>query len=238
MIVLFYLWAAFKLWMLVDAIQRGVGCIWYSLIFFVPGGAIAYFIVEKGPTMGLRSPLSLFQRPIPTAALEHAYRENPCPAHEGHLAARLHDEGEFDRARELYERLVSRDPESLRGHYGLGLCQRGLGRDADAVESFRRVIEIDRSYARFGVWLDLADALECLGRSEERLEALEELVRANPRLDHVVSWCKALVDAGRGNQARTELTRALDDFAHAPKHVRRQARPAAKQASQMLGALA
>ncbi|MEM7410031.1 MAG: tetratricopeptide repeat protein [Myxococcota bacterium] len=238
MILLLYAWAGFKLWMLVDAIQRGVGCIWYSLIFFVPGGAIAYFVTEKAPNLGWGSAASWFQRPVPTAALEHAYRENPCVANEGHLAARLHDEGEFDRARELYERLLRRDPDSLRGHYGLGLCRRGLGRDAEAVDAFREVLARDRAYAQYAVWLDLADALGVLERTEERIEALRELVRANPRLDHTVALSTALIDAGRESEARAELSRGLDDFNHAPRHVRRLARPAAKQASKLLGALA
>jgi tetratricopeptide (TPR) repeat protein len=238
MVVLFYLWAAFKLWMLVDAMQRGVGYMWYPLIAFVPGGAIAYFVVEKAPSLGLRSPLDLFRRPVSTGALRYAYRENPCLENEVGLAGRLFDEGEHSQALELYQRALGRDGEYLRARYGTGLCQLALGNAREATTTFRQLLDQDRAYANYGVWLRLAEALEQMGDQAGAIEARESLVRANPRLDHVVGLGSALIEAGRESDAERLLRDAIEDFDHAPRHVRRMARPAAKQASKLLAKLA
>lgn len=232
--VLFYLWAAFKLWMLVDAMQRGVGYMWYPLIAFVPGGAIVYFVVEKAPPLGLRSPLDLFRRPVPTASLKYAYRENPCLENEVVLADRLLQEGEHAQALELFEHALGRDGTYLRACHGVGLCRLALGNAREAATRFRRLLDQDRTYADHRVWLDLAEALEQIGDHAGALEARETLVRASPRLHHVVGLGSALIAAGRVPDAERLLRDAIEDFDHAPRHVRRMDRPAAKQATKLL----
>ena len=236
--VLFYLWAAFKLWMLIDAIQRGVAYMWYPIIAFIPGGAIAYFVVEKAPTLGLRSPLELFQRPVRTNALRYAYRENPCLENEVVLAERLLDEGEHAQALELYERALRRDGQYLRALYGAGISRLALGDERAAATAFRSVLDQDRNYANHGAWRNLAEALQKSGDQAGAIEAREALVRANPRLDHVVGLGSALIEAGREPDAKRLLHDAIEDFNHAPRHVKRIARPAAKQASKLLAKLA
>ena len=53
MLYLFYVLGALKLWMLIDAAQRGAPYYWFCVIVCVPFGSLVYFFMVKAPEMGI-----------------------------------------------------------------------------------------------------------------------------------------------------------------------------------------
>ncbi|MCG8591206.1 MAG: tetratricopeptide repeat protein [Proteobacteria bacterium] len=234
--LLLWIWVAFKGWMWVDAFQRGASTFWLVAIPIVPFAEVAYYFAVRSPGGGPWR--RLFDRPVPTAEIRYRYRENPCLENEVWLAGRLLDEGEFGEAAELYASALRRDEGYLRARYGLGLCQAKRGDFEAAAVTFAHVVESDRSYADHGAWLRWAESLALSGQPERATEVLEGLVRAAPRLEHTLAWARALKDAGRGDEARRAIEQALDDYEHAPRHVKRLDREPARDANKLLGELA
>jgi tetratricopeptide (TPR) repeat protein len=69
----------------------------------------------------------------------------------------LYNRGDCTRAVELLRRAVARDPRYVRAHSWLGACYARMGRNADAVAAFRKVVELaptseDARLAR--VWIE------------------------------------------------------------------------------------
>lgn len=233
---IFVLSAVFKLWMVVDLIQRGAPGYWFWVILWLPFGEWAYFLVVKRPELLAGWERRRRARPLPVDTLRYRYRENPCAEHAVALADRLLAESPAEAAA-LYEEVLARDPVYLRALHGLGRARIALGDAAAAEDAFRRVIEQDRSYADRRVWLDLADALLRGNRPGEAVEVLRELVRTDPRLHHTIALASALAAAGRGDEGSASLQAALDDHRHAPRHVRRLARRDARRAAKLLASL-
>jgi chemotaxis protein methyltransferase CheR len=80
--------------------------------------------------------------------------------------------GDLDKAVQLCERIVQREPLSIAGHYLLGIVYRTQGNEARAIEEFRKVLylEPDHALARF----NLGDLYSQVGQVDEaRLEYLK-----------------------------------------------------------------
>ncbi len=236
MAVLVALQLGFTLWMVVDSIQRlGYRSWWPYFIFFIPFSCWIYFFIEKWPELRVGS--ATFQELPSVETLRYAYQESPSLDNELRLAAALLDEGEIDEARQLYQRAVRQDDRFARAHYGLGLTAMAKEEPATALECFRRVRELDRSYADWGVWLDLAAAQRAVVDLPGALETLRQLHRAQPRIDHSVALAQELHAQAMDEEARAVVERALEDDRQAPGHVRRSGRRWAREASVLLGEL-
>jgi tetratricopeptide (TPR) repeat protein len=177
-------------------------------------------------------------RPLDLEQLRYQFRENPCLANEAFLASALYDCGEWDEAEVHYRGVLERDSGYQRALYGLSLCYMAQGNHAAATCQLRTLLDQDRSYADYQAWLDLAASLAATGDGDKSLECLEGLLAASPRMDHSVALAQALIEAGRAEEARAHLERAVLDFEHAPRHVKKQFGKCAREASQILGRIA
>lgn len=226
----------FKVWMVVDSIQRlGLQSWWPYFIFFFPFGSWIYFFIEKWPELSVRT--RLFERPLSLDALRYAHRESPSQDNAVRLAFALLAGDEADEAKELFERVVRQDDRFVRAHYGLGLTAIEKADPQLAIASFEKVRELDRSYADWGVWQELAAAERAGGDREAALETLRELHHRQPRLDHSIALAEELNDQAMDGEARAVIERALEDDQHAPHHVRRTSRRFAKEAKALLAKL-
>jgi hypothetical protein len=235
--VLAALQLGFKLWMVVDSIQRlGFGSWWPYFIFFFPLGSWIYFLVEKWPELSARGSLS-FERPPAVEKLRYAADHSPSLENEVRLATALLDAGQADEAARLFERAVRQDDAFVRAHHGLGLAALARDEPAAAVTSFERVRQLDRRYADWGIWLDLALAQKAAGDPAAATATLRELHRSQPRLEHSVALARALHGQAKDDEARALLERALEDDQHAPRHVSTAAKAWEKEASALLAKL-
>ena len=235
---LFVLSTAFTLWMLYDAMQRGMARSWLCIIC-VPGGELLYFFSVKlrdwrpGVHMGTGASAS---RDIDK--LRYRMRENPCVDNHVALAEGLYAEREYCEASELCRTALRMDDSYAHAHYGLGRCLMALGELEEAEQCLSGVVERDRAFAGYEAWLDLAEVLKLQGRKNEAIASLESLVRANPRIEYSLRLARHLSEAGRNDAAAAHLRNALEDLDHAPRHVRRLGRPLERQVREFLSEIA
>jgi tetratricopeptide (TPR) repeat protein len=84
----------------------------------------------------------------------------------------------YDKAIELYEKVLQLTPEDVDTHNDLGLALHYSGRSDKAIEQLRRGTEVGPSYQR--VWLSLGFVLVASQRGEEAEAVLKKAVEIDP----------------------------------------------------------
>jgi len=232
---------AFKIWMVVDAIQRRAGYLWLMVIFFLPFGEWVYFFMVRhkaGPPtrIGRRedtrpTPLA---SPVDVASLRYTYEDSPSIHNQVVLAQALHDTDAFEEAAGHFSDVLRRRPKERACLFGLAHCHAAEGRPEEARDLLLRLVEQDASYLDYAPWTDLAEAWRQCGDQQEALTTLERLCRESPRISHKVQLADQLVGMERPEEARRVLVEGLTAYAAAPAHVKRAGRGPAAQAQQLL----
>jgi Fe-S cluster biosynthesis and repair protein YggX len=96
-----------------------------------------------------------------------------------------------------YRKMANDDPDNELGHYRLGQLLMEAGQQAEAVQSFRRTLELSPQFSK--VYQLLGDCLNRLGQKEEAVKVLREGFRvADERGDHMPreEMAKLLVQLG------------------------------------------
>ncbi len=126
-------------------------------------------------------------------------------------------------ALKLFEDWARRHPKDARAHYHTGLALSALGRHAQAVEAYRRAVELDRDVVDFH--LRLADAYAALGQQEKYYDALVAASAADPS-NLQVKWrlLPFYIDKGRVQTAQTLLNELEKERATDPEYHRLRTR--------------
>jgi hypothetical protein len=226
--------------MLIDALRRRAETYWLWIIVGVPGGSLLYFFVVRLRARDARMLqgriVQSLRKPPSIRVLEERYAESPSVAHRIALAQGLADAERWAEAKVHFSGVLEKRPAESDALFGLGICELELGRFEAAVVPLEQLVDAYPNYRDYSAFAELAQALERAGRTEASIDLLEELVRRSPRLRHVVLLAEYLVRAGRRTEAKEHLHRALRDHREAPRHVRREGRPWARKARQMLDA--
>jgi hypothetical protein len=234
----FLLQSAFMVWMLVDAIQRGAVYYWYFIIVGLPPfGPWIYFFSVKIHDYDMRRFTALFHRPPSVEQLRYNLSENPCLENKILLAIGLYNSNAYDEAADLFGQVLKVDALDKEALYGLGLCKIKAGDFQGAVEYLKKVIDVDKAFRDYAPWADLAHALWMDGQKEETIIQLRELVETSPRTNHMTMLAHYLIQSDRKEEARTVLKKALEDYAHAPRFVKRTYGRWAKEAKAVLKSL-
>src|SRR5262245_10384481 len=137
---------------------------WLWIILIGGGlGALVYIVAEVVPDVGLlRGPLKAFPRRRRIRALEAAIIDNPAVGNREELADLYLEEGKFERARELYNSVISPRTDSIDPFYRRGIAAIGLDDFPAAAADLELVIAKDPKY-------DLHRALGLLAHAHARL---------------------------------------------------------------------
>ncbi|MBN4050265.1 tetratricopeptide repeat protein [Desulfobulbus sp. AH-315-M07] len=234
--------AAFKAWMFIDAVRRRADTKWFYLIVFVPFGGVAYFVLVKMRDHDMKmlgqQMLEGFKRPPSVEELRRSFALVASLENRIALAQGLFDARCFEEALKYFKQVLEAEPNNSSGLYGEGCCYLELDDMAAAVGPLSKLVEGQPNYRDYSAWPDLAEALWKSREQDATLELLVDLVKAAPRLPHLVLRAQYLQRAGHSKDAARLLREALADHRDAPKHVRRQGRKAAATAKQMLADLA
>lgn len=114
--------------------------------------------------------------PVLTAAVNLEPRYLPA---ELKLGEALLDNGEIDRAAEIYEGILKDDPDTAEAYYGLGRVQSARGNHESAADKYRKACELFPNYG--AAHYALALAYHRLGRLSDAKEQLE-LRNHNPNI--------------------------------------------------------
>ena len=240
MVLLGYLALAFKVWMLLDALRRGVHALWYFVVI-LPAGDFVYFFAVKLRDYNVRpAPLTVEHvgmKPPTLEELEAEVAESPSFHNRTRLGWALFEARQPARARECFELALRSHPRDNEARYGLGLCLLEQGKLAEAADALTPLVE--RSFAHDDY--RAAEALaEALHRSEQNAEAcavLEAIVKTTRRIDHRIAHAKLLIRCEQRDEAASVLGSALSDFEAQPEHVRRRQGANATEARRLLRTL-
>ncbi|MEO6391399.1 MAG: tetratricopeptide repeat protein [Pyrinomonadaceae bacterium] len=96
------------------------------------------------------------------------------------LGLLLLQRGETAKAKDCFERAVSRDADDLDAHFQLGRIARGEGRWADAIKHFEPVVENDFAHADYEIWREVGATYLGAGQYTDAVEALERFLDHRP----------------------------------------------------------
>ncbi|MFL6634809.1 MAG: tetratricopeptide repeat protein [Massilia sp.] len=122
-------------------------------------------------------------------------------------AVRLHQQGRFDAAQDLYQRVLAINPRQFDALHLLGVIERQRGHAGRAAELIGEALRVDPYQAR--AHCNLGAALQDLGRVDDALASYEAALRLDPA--YALAW------DNRGNTLRRlgRLLEALDSYERA-----------------------
>jgi len=221
-VLLLYLNAIFKIWMLVDAGRRGIDKYWYFIIL-LPFGDLFYFFTVKIHDYDLKEVKRAFllERAPPVDQLRRLAEETPSLVNKIALAQGLQRAKNYEEAKAVFAEILKQDDTDKDALYGEGLCLVQLEELDAATKRLKELIELDPAFMDYEPWFDCAFAYWQAGDKEKAVEILKQLVDTSPRLKHKAILGKYLVRAGDKDAARTMLEGAVDDYEHSTGYVKR-----------------
>jgi predicted O-linked N-acetylglucosamine transferase (SPINDLY family) len=127
-----------------------------------------------------KPPSQVHSTPAPTTP--DSAMSAPPPASSDELfqqAQSLHQQGQLERAIELYGQCIERAPERAEAYYKRANALNGLGRLEPALEDYDRAIRFNPSYAY--ALCNRGSVLERLGRREEALASYDRAIELDPK---------------------------------------------------------
>jgi len=106
---------------------------------------------------------------------------NPADASAHYNLGLIHQSrGEFDLARQRFERALEIDPEEIDASYQLGRIAMQQKRYADAIQNFEHVVMRNQTHSQHEVWREVAATYIAAGQFEDARTALEQFLEHRP----------------------------------------------------------
>jgi hypothetical protein len=217
-------------------IRRRPDAYWLWIILIGGGlGALVYIAAEVVPDVDLvRGSLNGVSRRRSIRELEATILDNPSIGNLEELAALYLEEGEFARARQLYDRVISARSDLLDPFYRRGLAAFAMEDFGAALIDLERVVSKDPKYDFYRAIGLLANAHSRAGQPE-RAEALFENATAISTLSETYyNYASFLAVQQRTSEAREWAQRILAKKPTMPRYLRRLERPWFRKAQALL----
>lgn len=225
---LFYPWGfLIQLVALVHFFRRRPDGFWLFVIFFGGFlGALVYIVAEMLPDAGLlRNAYRGYGRKSRIAAVETAILDNPSPANFEELGELYWDEKQYDKAREAFERAIATRSDSPHCFYRRGLCLMALGRPAEALPDFERVVRVNEKFDSYRAKLMLAEAYAATGREQEAAPLFADVVQHSNTPETLYTYAAFLKSQHRSEEAREWTRQLLQKKRTLPRYWQRIERP-------------
>ena len=210
---------------------------WFFVIMFLPTvGALIYFVVEVVPDFDLLR--GMFQRRARRRRIDDLRRivqENSAIGNIEELADLSFDEGQFAKARELYDKvLASSQVTSVDPYYRRGLSAIGLGDAAAAVRDLERVVASEPKYDIYRAAGLLAHAYALAGRHEQAEAQFKAATELSTLSETYYNYAAFLLSQQRPAEAREWAQKILAKKTTMPRFARRRERPWFNRAAALL----
>ena len=201
---------------------------WFFVIMFLPTvGALIYFVVEVVPDFDLLR--GMFQRRARRRRIDDLRRivqENSAIGNIEELADLSFDEGQFAKARELYDKvLASSQVTSVDPYYRRGLSAIGLGDAAAAVPDLEHVVASEPKYDIYRAAGLLAHAYALAGRHEQAEAQFKAATDLSTLSETYYNYAAFLLSQQRPAEAREWVEKILAKKTTMPRFARRRERP-------------
>ena len=99
-----------------------------------------------------------------------------------HLGRVYYTDQQFEKAEGEFRRVLELNPSFVKGHDNLGLALEALGKEEEAIESYRKAIDLNERQRQRDEWpyVNLGEFLIKKNRFDEALELAQKAVTTNP----------------------------------------------------------
>ena len=209
---------------------------WLWIILIGGGiGALAYLVAEVVPDAALlRGTFQAFPRRKRIRQLEAEILDNPSVGNLEELGDLLLEDGQYARAREYFDRVITPRTTTADMFYRRALAAIALNDWPMAADDLTRVVAIDPKYDYHRASGLLAHALAQVGREEEALAQFADATAVSTLSETQFNYATLLAAHGRTVEAREWAQRILAKKLSLPAFARRRERPWFRRASALL----
>ena len=234
---LFYPWGfLLQAVAIVHFVRRRPDTYWLWVIFLGGAiGALIYIAAEVIPDVSLlRRSLNRVSNRRKIRDLEALVVQNPAVGNYEELADLCFDDGQFARARELYDHVIAKRPDSIDAYYRRGMSELATNDVAAALADLERVVAQDPKYD-FHRAIGLLAHANALAGNVDRADALFKAATGVSTLSET-SYNYAAFHASekRTADARAWAERILATKASMPRYLRRRERPWFQRAAALM----
>jgi hypothetical protein len=222
---------------LVHFVRRRPDTYWlWIILLFGPLGALVYIALEIVPDLGLlRSSFRVFPRRRRIRELEQIVIDNPAVGNLEELADLYLEDGQYARARPLYDRVVASPAStSLDPLYRRGIVALELGDHQAAVADLGQVVTADPRYDFHRAVGLLAHACARSGDPARAEEYFQQAVSISTLSETYCNYASFLIAQGRRDAAREQAQKVLAKKPTMPRYLRRRERPWFRRAKALL----
>ena len=219
----------------VHFLWRRPNIFWLFVILFVPPGALLYIVMEVLPDASLLPQLfDSFARRKRIKGLEALVLANPSPGNYEDLATLYLDEKKYARARECYDKVLTRPGMYLDAHYRRAIAAHHLGDFAAARQDLEEVVTREPKYDSHRARALLAHACAQTGDVARADTLFAQATESSTLPETYFNYASFLASQGRTDEARTWADRILALRPSMPHYVRRRERPWFRKAKSLL----
>ncbi len=231
-----WLYGAFWLWMVFDAVRREEW-LWvvFMVVFAFPNALLYFFLVYRAQgsaTSGFELPGAHSRKRI--KQLEAQIHNLDKAHHHSQLGDIFFQQGKLAKAEACYRAALERDAEDIDTRVHLGQCLLRQGQPDQARALLEKVCAENPDHDYGHSMMALAETLGALGQNEAavtiwcRVLELHSYARARVQLAELYARLQ------RNELARAELNEVIADDAHAPGFQRKRDRPWLRKARALL----
>jgi hypothetical protein len=207
----------------------------WVILMFGPLGALVYIVAEVLPDIGLlRGSLRAFPRRRRIRELEVAIVDNPSIGNYEELADLNLEEKHYARARELYDKVLAKQSDSLDPYYRRGLAAIEMNDFTSAVPDLERVIAKDPKYDFHRAIGLLAYALGQTGQPDRARALFDQATAISTLSETYYNYAAFLAAHNDPAGAREWAQRILAKKPSMPRYLQRLERPWFRKAKALL----
>lgn len=212
---------------------------WLFVIIMGGGiGALIYIVAEVLPDIGLlRGAVQVFPRRKRIKYLQAAIIDNPSVGNYEELGDLYLDDGQYAKARECFDRVISPRTDSPDPYYRRALAAIAMNDLQAAADDLERTVAMDPKYDYHRAPGLLADTLGKLGRREEADARFAEVTQVSTLSETQYNYASFLAATGRTGEARQWAERVLAKKPTMPAYMRRRERPWFRKAQALIKAM-
>ena len=209
---------------------------WLFVIIMGGGiGALIYIVAEVLPDIGLlRGMVQVFPRRKRIKYLQAAIIDNPSVGNYEELGDLYLDDGQYAKARECFDRVISPRTDSPDPYYRRALAALAMNDLQAAVADLERTVAMDPKYDYHRAAGLLADTLGKLGRRDEADARFVDVTQVSTLSETQYNYASFLAATGRAAEAREWAERVLAKKPTMPAYMRRKERPWFRKAKALL----
>jgi hypothetical protein len=209
---------------------------WLWVIILGGGlGALIYILAEVLPDLGLlRGSFQVYPRRKRIRYLEAAVLDNPSIGNFEELGDLYLEDGQFTKARDAYNRVISPRTDSPDPYYRRALSAIALGDYISAVDDLAHVVRMDPKYDYHRAAGLLAHALAQAGQHEAAAAHFAAVTEVSTLSETQYNYASLLAATGRPAEAREWAQRVLAKKPTMPPYMRRRERLWFRKASALI----